>query len=133
MILVDSSIWIQCLRQHDVHAQKMNRYLRTVAKDIVTTGIILMEVVQGIKDETSHARVSEELTSLPVLPIRNPETYLRASSIYRLCRKNGITIASTIDTILAAVAMENDAEILSLDEDFHMIAKIIDLKLHPLP
>jgi len=45
------------------------------------------------------------------------------------CRKSGITIRSTIDTLIATTAMENGLILLCSDKDFDNMAKVVDLNL----
>ncbi|GHV88268.1 hypothetical protein AGMMS50267_06280 [Spirochaetia bacterium] len=42
------------------------------------------------------------------------------------CRENGITIRSTIDLIIAEIAIENNLYILHNDSDFTYMAKVIN-------
>jgi predicted nucleic acid-binding protein len=59
-------------------------------------------------------------------------TYREASAISRLARSRGISL-STMDTLIAAIALEHQASLFSLDKDFSRVARISALRLHPLP
>ena len=57
------------------------------------------------------------------------ETFLVAAPIYRTLRARGITIRNSIDCMIAAVRIENNAAILHNDRDFDSIAKRFELKV----
>ena len=51
--------------------------------------------------------------------------------MYMNCRKKGITIRSTVDLIIAEIAIENNLYLLHDDSDFVNISKIYkDLKMY---
>src|SRR5262249_25073930 len=57
-------------------------------------------------------------------------THQEAAKIYFACRKNGITIRSTIDCFIAQIAIENNLIILHNDKDYEKIKGVItDLKI----
>lgn len=53
----------------------------------------------------------------------------RAAAIYRAARAKGIT-PTTIDTVIAAIALEHNAGVFTLDQDFSRIARITRLALY---
>jgi len=57
------------------------------------------------------------------------ETYRRAAAICRAARAKGIT-PTTIDTVIAAIALEHNAAVFTLDQDFSRIARITRLALY---
>ena len=57
------------------------------------------------------------------------ETYRTAAAIYRVARGKGISL-TTIDTLIAAIALEHGASVFTLDHDFSRIALITGLVLH---
>jgi hypothetical protein len=90
-------------------------------------GIILQEVLQGIRDDKSYALTKDRLSRLPYLEI-DKETYLYASSLYRNLRAKGITVPP-IDVTLAGLAVQRVVPLYTRDEHFKVIAKHSDLKL----
>jgi predicted nucleic acid-binding protein len=54
-----------------------------------------------------------------------------AAGIFRLARSKGFSL-TTIDALIAAIALENRAAIFTLDKDFHRIASITYPSLHRL-
>ena len=57
------------------------------------------------------------------------DTYRSAATIYRAGRAKGTTF-STIDTLVAAIAMEHGASVFTLDQDFARIARMTGLELY---
>ena len=57
------------------------------------------------------------------------ETYRRAATIYRTARAKGMSL-TTIDTLIAAIALEHNTSVFTLDHDFSRIALITPLVLY---
>lgn len=91
--------------------------------------VILMEILQGIRDENQYLLTKSYLQNLPSLPI-NQSTYLAAAQIYRQLRTQGITIRKSIDCLIAAVALEHQCMLLHQDRDFDPIANYFPLKIY---
>ena len=93
------------------------------------TGVIVTEILQGLKRDVH--RIERFLSMWEMLEPRGFSTYREASAISRLARSKGLSL-TTIDTLIAAVALEHDASLFSLDKDFSRIARITPLRLYPL-
>ena len=126
MVLVDTSIIIDFLNGNK-YKDEINLLLSK--KEFSTTEIILMEILQGIKDDHTYDKIKSFLESLPLVKVKY-EDYLRAANIYRTCRRQGITIRKSIDCIIAAVVINNDLELFTNDSDFENIKKHFDLKIY---
>ena len=123
MVLVDTSILIDFIN--------MNKYREIITtllakKQFTTTEIIIMEVLQGIKDDKFYETTKSFLETLPLVSLKY-EDFLKAANIYRTCRKNGITIRKSIDCIIAALAINNNLKLLSNDRDFNNIQSFFEL------
>ncbi len=57
------------------------------------------------------------------------QLYARAASIYFTCRRKGITVRSTIDCLIAQIALEHDLFLIHNDSDFDAMAPVIGLRL----
>ncbi len=57
------------------------------------------------------------------------ELYEEASEIFRIGRRKGMTIRSSIDCLIAAIAIENKIPVSHLDRDFKSIAQFTKLEL----
>lgn len=124
MILVDTSVWIGLLRGSDPPAGAVDRL-----EDLVTCGPIIQEIFQGLDDGVVSTVVRDSMLALP--RIENPlalEVFLEAADIYRYGRAKGYTIRSTLDCLIAAIAIRNGAAIWHRDRDFTAIARYTTLK-----
>lgn len=128
MILVDTSVWIDFLRGRDTIHRSILHDLIETDENLCITGIILTEILQGIKDDKTCEEIKEYLTEFPFFDPTGIDTYVNAANLYRKCAKKGKTVRKTIDCIIAAIAIENDLIVLHNDADFYHIAKCTDLK-----
>jgi predicted nucleic acid-binding protein len=128
MTLIDTSVWIDFFRGRAEleHVEKLKRCLSS-NQEVVICGVILMEILQGIRDEKQYQTTRNYLNYLPCVEMKQ-STYIKAASCYRALRQQGITIRKPIDCMIAAVALENDCELLHNDRDFDMIAKGFSLR-----
>ena len=131
MVLVDTTVWIDFLGNRPVPHVAMLETLITRDEDLCLCGVILTEVLQGIRSDSDYRKTRDYLGALIILPM-HPATFVRAAELYRSLRKKGVTIRKPIDCMIAAVAIENDLPLLHNDRDFDHIAKHSALKvLHP--
>lgn len=100
------------------------------AEPFALTGIVVAEVLRGlVRDAT---RVEALLGQWPMLEPRGFATYREAAAIFRLARAKGISL-TTIDSLIAAIALEHQAAVFTLDKDFARIAAITRLPLYAPP
>jgi len=128
MTLVDTSVWIDFFRGVD---SLEATWLTTVIadnEDLCTCGPILAEILQGIVPDRECRRIKRFLSPFIYLPTLR-DTYYLAADIYRAARARGKTIRNTVDCIIAACAIENNAPLLQRDRDFLPIADVSRLKL----
>jgi predicted nucleic acid-binding protein len=129
MYLVDTSVWIQVFRA------KRALQIESVVpfEQIVTCLPIVQEVLQGFRDESAFRTAKDAMLNFPIVesPLRSI-VYLQAVDLYRQARKNGLTIRSSVDCLLAACAIRNDLNIVHEDRDFPALAKVSQLKQEQL-
>jgi predicted nucleic acid-binding protein len=129
MILVDTSIWIDFLRGENSLERRLLHKLIEDEEEISITGIILTEILQGIKENKKYQITKNYLLTFPMYEASGINTYIDAARIYRECRNNGRTIRSTIDCIIAAICLENDLSVLHKDRDYDIIKECVGLKV----
>ncbi|MDH5543069.1 MAG: PIN domain nuclease [Nitrospinota bacterium] len=129
MILVDTSVWIDFLRGTPSPQRHLLHRLIEEEEDISITGIILTEILQAIREDKQFNAVKSYLIELPIFEPEGVDTYLKAASIYRDCRKKGKTVRKTVDCVIAAICIENRLPLLHKDNDFTNIESCTDLKL----
>jgi predicted nucleic acid-binding protein len=68
---------------------------------------------------------------LVALPVIQPtvECHVRAAGLFRSLRRDGVTVRSAVDCIIAQVCLDLEAEFLSPDIDFEHIARHTRLQL----
>jgi predicted nucleic acid-binding protein len=130
MILVDTSVWIDFFSTSPGRAGDELRRMIDEAETFALTGVVVTEILQGLKRDIH--RIERFLSMWEMLEPRGFSTYREASAISRLARSKGISL-TTIDTLIAAIALEHDASLFSLDKDFSRIARLTPLGLYPLP
>ncbi|MGA7292379.1 MAG: PIN domain nuclease [Terriglobales bacterium] len=127
MILVDSSVWVDFFRRSPGRGGVELRRMIEESEPFALTGIIVAEVLQSL---TRDAGVIERfLAQWDMLEPSGFDTYRSAAAIYRAGRGKGIT-SSTIDTLVAAIALEHGASVFTLDQDFVRIAHMTGLELY---
>lgn len=128
MILVDTSAWIEFLR--DTGSSTCEAVDGLLAHDLVICDAVAMEVLAGARDERHLIHLRGLLARADVLPT-TPAHYDSAAALYRTCRQRGETVRKMIDCLIAAVAIGADAEVLHADGDFAVLARHTELTTHP--
>jgi predicted nucleic acid-binding protein len=125
--LVDSSVWIDFLRDRDTpHTDRLIRLLKSTR--IRTADLVLTEVLQGVRDERAHARTLQLLTLPGVLCVSSAEVAVQAARNYRSLRDKGITIRKTIDTLIATRCILDRIPLLYADRDFDPFVQHLGLR-----
>jgi predicted nucleic acid-binding protein len=130
LILVDTSVWIDFFSFSPGRAGSELRRLIDEVEPFALTGVVVTEVLQGLTRDVN--RIEHFLSMWDLLEPRGFSTYREAAAISRLARSKGISL-TTIDTLIAATALEHQASLFTLDKDFSRVARISALRLHPLP
>jgi predicted nucleic acid-binding protein len=94
------------------------------------TGVIVLEILQGLRRDVH--RIERFLSLWEMLEPRGFSTYRAASDISRQARSRGISL-TTIDTLIAAIAIEHHASLFTLDKDFSRVVRMTTLHLYSLP
>ena len=130
MILVDTSVWIDFFSSSPGRAGAELRRMIEEVEPFALTGVVVTEILQGLRRDVH--RMERYLSLWEMLEPRGFSTYREASAISRLARSKGISL-TTMDTLIAAIALEHRASLFSLDKDFSRIARITPLRLYTLP
>ena len=125
MVLVDTSVWIEAFRKPPrVQLEQLVDF-----DEIVTCLPVVQEVLQGFGAEAAFLRARDSMQALPIVesPLR-PDVFLAAVDLYRLGRRAGVTIRSSVDCLIATCAIRHQLQLLHWDRDFDAIAKISSLQ-----
>jgi hypothetical protein len=132
VFLVDTSVWIDYLRGLPTPAVAK---LKRILDDDLPFGIssvILQEILQGTDSEASFRRLEKYFGSQRFYhPADLKESYVEAARLYSRCRRAGVTLRSTIDCLIAQIAIENGLLLLHSDRDFDLLAEVVpELRIH---
>ncbi len=129
MILVDTSVLIGYLRGHRSPTLELFDQIEREQVSFVLPVVCFQEVLQGARDEKEWRLLEDYLGGLEMVSEADPQTSHReAARIYFDCRRKGITLRSTIDCLIAQIALEQGATLLHDDSDFELIRKVRPLQ-----
>lgn len=129
MIVVDSSVWIETLRNADTAAVRKLLALASDDAGILIGDLILLEVLQGARDTPHAARIERNLRRFPIATMLDADLAVRAAQNYRFLRSRGITVRKTADLIIGTFCMARDHLLLHNDRDFEPMAAHLGLQL----
>ena len=131
MYLVDTSVWIGYLRGEENESVARFVDVLDLGLPFGITGVIYGEVLQGARTPTDFERLKEYMSTQRFYHLRDPIAgYEEAARLYYRCRRGGVTVRSTIDCLIARIAIEHDVSLLHNDDDFVNMGSIVtELKL----
>jgi len=128
VILVDSSVWIARLRRERTAATE--KLAVAVRPDVLLVGdLILLEVLQGARDEAHAASIERSLRQFGVVPLLDPDLAAIAARNYRRLRALGVTIRKTADLVIGTYCIEHRHALLHDDRDFAPMETHLGLKV----
>jgi predicted nucleic acid-binding protein len=128
LIVADTSIWVDFFQNETSgYAKELEELIRDTNR-IAVCGIVLQEILQGIRDEKVYELVKERLLKLLFLDAEK-ETYVLAASIYRTLRQYGLTVPAA-DVTIAAICIHHQVPLFTKDRYFLDIAGYSGLKLY---
>jgi predicted nucleic acid-binding protein len=117
VILVDGSVWIAHLRGRRTPA--VAKLEAAVGREPILVGdLILLEVLQGARDEDHAALIERGLRQFVLTPLLDVDLAPRAARNYRRLRGLGVTIHKTADIVIATFCIERGCALLHEDRDF---------------
>ncbi len=130
MIVVDSSVWIARLRRSDSPAvRRLHAALKDDSRRILVGDLVLMEVLQGARDEATAVRLEQLLRMYRVVPMLDARLAGAAALHYRRLRRLGITVRKTADLIIGTFCIDGAHELLHDDRDFVPMAEHLGLRV----
>lgn len=117
MIVVDTSVWIDLFR--GTRSAKVETLVALTEKeDILIGDLILLEILQGARDERHAASLRNHMAAFAIAPMLNPDLAVKAARNHRYLRKNGITIRKTVDIVIGTFCIDGGHRLLHNDRDF---------------
>ncbi len=124
MILVDTSVWIEVFRtKGPLRIERVVEF-----EEIVTCLPVIQEVLQGFREERAYRTARDAMTALPIVESPMEESlFIEAAGLYRAARRQGLTIRSSVDCLIAACALRHDIPVLHTDRDYDLLVRISPL------
>jgi hypothetical protein len=129
-LLVDTSVWSLALRRDVESLEAEVQHLRDAllgSELVVTTGLVLQELLQGFRGPKTRMQIVERFAALPLLqPDR--QDHIDAAGLRTACRQAGVQLG-TIDALLAQLCIRHDLTLLTTDRDFAHAARHCPLRV----
>lgn len=121
-ILPDTCAWIDYFKSTE---SKLGTALEQAlaGEQVHVCGTVLYELVQGVKSEKEQALLQGALRALPYLEM-TPPLWVKAARLSADLRKQGKTLPFS-DLLIAALALENNLAVLTVDRHFKEIPKLV--------
>ena len=126
-IIIDTSVWIDFFN----HPQSLiTLQLKTLLRNrrVILVGMVLAELLQGIKTHREARLVQQSLGKLPYLEMTRDD-WQQAGELSASLRRKGTTLPLS-DLVIGAMAIKAGLEIFTTDPHFK---KIPGLKIHQIP
>ena len=131
-LFVDTSVWSLALRRDEPRTEPEVLALRDALDDgdeIVSTGLVLQELLQGFSGPKASAQLVLRFAAFPLLdPDR--DDHVAAAALRNKCRRAGVQVG-TIDALIAQLCIRHDLVLLSTDADFLHASRHCPLRVWP--
>jgi len=128
VILVDSSVWIAHLRGQSTPATA--KLADAAAREPLLVGdLVLLEVLQGARDNAHARRIERGLRQYVVVPLLNAGLAVEGARNIRLLRDRGVTIRKTVDIIIGTFCIAGRHVLLHDDRNFAPMEKHLGLRV----
>ena len=125
MILVDTSVWIDYLRNRKNPAVSLLTNILDAQQPFAITAVIYQELLQGAANDKEWKLLEQYFGEQYFLqPANALHTHREAARLFYLCRRQGITPRSAIDCLIAQIAIEFQVPLLHFDKDYPMLQQI---------
>lgn len=131
MVIVDTTVWIDYLGgAKNAHTIWLDGELDR--QRLGLTDLILCEVLQGIRADSTFTQVLRDLSKFHVFNTGGADLALAAARNYRVLRGTGHTVRKTIDCLIATFCVEARHSLLHRDRDFDPFERYLGLHVvHP--
>jgi predicted nucleic acid-binding protein len=129
-LLVDTSVWSLAFRRDQTSPAPEIQALRNALEGgdtVLTTGLILQELLQGFAGPRARKDIIDRFAALPLLP-PDRQDHIDAADLRNRCRRAGVQVG-TIDAILAQLCIRHALTLLTTDNDFILAAAHCPLRV----
>jgi len=132
MVVVDTSVLVDYFRGRDTAATRLLDDYDSQGVPYGIPALCCQEMLQGARDIHEWQTLETLLeTQTIVRPQASYATHVAAARIFFDCRRQGLTVRSSNDCLVAQLALEHDAPLLHDDNDFVAIARVRPLTCLP--
>ncbi|MGH7977337.1 MAG: type II toxin-antitoxin system VapC family toxin [Limisphaerales bacterium] len=119
-ILIDSTVCIDFFNGRETpQTIKLEEHFQK--RDVICyCGFVLVEVLQGIRDEKQLFIAKQQFENLIYLD-DDRSTFELGATIYRELRRQGMTIRNSMDCLISAVVLQHGVNFLENDRDYKFI------------
>jgi len=129
-VFVDTSVWSLALRRSPPsdapEVELLASYLQR-GDLVVTTGIVLQELLQGFQGPKAKRAIIKDFSLLPIITPAI-EDHTEAADLRNRCRRKGVQIG-TIDALIAQLCVRHELPLLTTDQDFKAVSRVVPLSL----
>ena len=122
-LFVDTSVWSLAFRRDAPSSIPEVHVLRDALEGgdtVLTTGLILQELLQGFAGPRAKKEIIERFEALPLLP-PDRQDHIDAADLRNRSRRSGVQVG-TIDALLAQLCIRHELKLLTTDNDFKRLA-----------
>ena len=131
-LLVDTSVWSLALRRDAAANEPEVQALADAlagADVVVTTGLVLQELLQGFSGPRSASAIVERFSALALVQPDRAD-HVAAAALKKSCRHAGVQLG-TIDALIVQLCIRNRLTLLTTDQDFTHAARHCELAVWP--
>ncbi len=126
--IVDTDVWSEAFRKKGTKSEFVRELHNLIQEGrIQMIGVIRMEILCGIRSETTFNTLTRGLKAFPD-KVLDTEVFVTAARFLNLCRSKGIQ-GSNNNFIICACSMLWRMPILSKDKDYLRYQKILPIEL----
>jgi len=119
-VIADTSVLIDFLKDTKPNADAVASLIAT--QRLYVTGIIMAELLQGVRSEKEEQYIGKLIDGIDAIELTN-DLWLKAGRLSYSLRRKGISLPLT-DIAIAAIALEHNLPIFTLDKHFESIPGI---------
>ena len=124
-LLPDTCVWIDFLKNRNTPLT-IQLEQKLLQGEVYTCGVVLYELLQGIRNPGEDVQVRAAFDALVMLEV-TAKTWVGAAKLSAELRKKGITLPMS-DIIIAAVALEHNVTIMTVDQHFQQVPGLLLVK-----
>ena len=119
-ILADTSVWIEFFKLQSAAGKKLETLVMN--NSVWVCGVVLFELVQGVRTEDEKVKILDALSNLSYAEMKK-DLWHKAGELSASLKKKGLNLPLS-DIFIAALAIEHNLQIFTLDKHFEQIPTV---------